>query len=336
MKDKTFAMPFAGNLEATKPRRKTSFPMKTRTSAKVCSAGEKKKPNLRSDGTKTAHDPQPCPLMITFPNAKINLGLNILERRPDGFHNIESLLLPITLYDILEVIQAKNGQPSFTSSGLEIPSNGKPNLCQQAALLMKKKYGIPDVSIHLHKNIPMGAGLGGVSADAAFTLKLINQLFSLQISSNALKKLAEKLGSDCPFFIENKPILVSGRGEQLESFSIDLSGLSLFVVNPHIHVSTAKAYAGVKPVIPEIPLREALNQPLENWKYFLKNDFEVSIFKKHPILDQIKQEFYLAGALYASMSGSGSAMFGIFKETPSKNFLKSFPMANARIELNVG
>lgn len=282
---------------------------------------------MRSNGTKTAPDPEPFVLMIAFPNAKINLGLNILERRSDGFHNIESLLIPLKLSDILEVIPSDDLKVSFTSTGLEIPSNGKPNLCQQAFQEIKKQFSIPGVSIHLHKNIPSGSGLGGGSADAAFTLKMIDRLFSLNLSVDELKNLAAKLGSDCPFFIENQPVLVTGRGEKLESFPVDLSGLHLMLVIPNIRVSTADAYAGVQPSRPEVPLREVLKQPLEKWKDLLKNDFENSVFHKYPLLARIKKELYQAGALYASMSGSGSSLFGLFRKKPDPTLRQSFPDA---------
>lgn len=270
--------------------------------------------------------------MIAFPNAKINLGLNILDRRPDGFHDIESLLFPIKLSDVLEVVPSEPDLASFTATGLDIPSDGKPNLCQQAFLLLKEKYSIPGVSIHLHKNIPSGSGLGGGSADAAFTLKLLNQLFSVGLTIAELKDLAAKLGSDCPFFIDNQPQLATGRGETLEPFPVNLSGLHLALIKPNIHVSTTEAYAGVTPALSEIPLREVLTQPMEKWKDILKNDFEESVFWKFPSLASIKFNLYQAGAVYASMSGSGSAIFGLFPKPPEKTLQESFPEAFIWVE----
>ncbi|MEE4177949.1 MAG: 4-(cytidine 5'-diphospho)-2-C-methyl-D-erythritol kinase [Bacteroides sp.] len=262
--------------------------------------------------------------MIVFPNAKINLGLNILERRPDGFHNIESLLFPIKFTDVLEVIPAEPDFVPFASTGLKIPSNGKPNLCQQAYFLLKEKYSIPGVSIHLHKNIPSGSGLGGGSADAAFTLKLLNQLFSLGLTTVELKRLAAKLGSDCPVFIDNQSQFAAGRGDVLEPFKVNLSGFHLALIIPQVHVSTSEAYAGVKPDHPDTPLREVLGQPIERWKHLLKNDFEESVFRKFPSLASIKRDLYQFGAVYASMSGSGSAIFGLFEKTPGKRLQESF------------
>ena len=270
--------------------------------------------------------------MIDFPNAKINLGLNILERRIDGFHNIESLIIPIKHSDILEIIPTECGQDSFESTGITIPSNGKPNLCQQAQALLKEKYQLPSLSIHLHKIIPAGSGLGGGSSDGAFTLKLIDNILSLGLSNEALKQLAAELGSDCPFFIENKTTFVTERGEIMEPFSLNLSGLYLAIVIPRFHISTADAYAGVKPGIPSIPLREVLSSPIEKWKKILKNDFEEFSFRKFPLLAQIKKGLYRHGALYASMSGSGSAMFGLFENHPGIQIQKSFPEALVWIE----
>ncbi|MBW6499512.1 MAG: 4-(cytidine 5'-diphospho)-2-C-methyl-D-erythritol kinase [Bacteroidales bacterium] len=262
--------------------------------------------------------------MIAFPNAKINLGLHILNRRPDGFHNIESVLFPIGLSDGLELIEAPDGNFAFTSSGLQIPSNGLPNLCEQAFWLMHHEFRIPKVHLHLHKVIPAGSGLGGGSADAAFSLKMFNEKFSLGLSHSDLELLAAKLGSDCPFFIRNEPMLAKGRGEILQPISLSLKGLHLMLIRPGLHISTAEAFAGVKPAQPARTVAEILAQPPHTWKKELKNDFEESLFSTHPLLGEIKTKLYSQGAIYAAMSGSGSAIFGLFEKKPAENLKQAF------------
>ncbi len=262
--------------------------------------------------------------MIAFPNAKINLGLHILNRRTDGFHNIESVLFPIGLSDRLELIEAPDGKYAFSSSGIQIPSDGKPNLCEQAFWLMHQEFRIPQVHLHLHKVVPAGSGLGGGSADAAFTLKMLNEKFSLGLNSSDLELLAAQLGSDCPFFIRNEPMLATGRGEILQPISLSLKGLHLLLIRPRLHISTAKAYAGVKPAQPASSVAEILAQPLHTWKNELKNDFEESLFSKHPLLGKIKTKLYSQGAIYAAMSGSGSAIFGLFEKKPAENLKQAF------------
>lgn len=262
--------------------------------------------------------------MIAFPNAKINLGLHIMNRRNDGFHNIESVLFPTSLSDALEVFEAPDSKFSFTSSGVQIPSDGKPNLCEQAFWLMHNEFCIPKVHLHLHKVIPAGSGLGGGSADAAFTLKMLNQAFSLKLNHSDLETMAAKLGSDCPFFIRNEPMLASGRGEILEPVSLSLKGLHLLLIRPPLHISTAEAYAGVMPQKPKKPAPEILAQPIESWKEELKNDFEKSLFLKYPLLRKIKMKLYENGALYAAMSGSGSALFGLFESKPDAGLIEAF------------
>lgn len=263
--------------------------------------------------------------MIAFPNAKINLGLNIIRRRPDGFHDIETAMIPLKLSDALEIIIAPDQKLSFTSSGLEIPFDGKSNLCQRAFEVLEKTFKITAAHTHLHKIIPPGSGLGGGSADAAFTLKLLNQVHNLGLDSSRLKDLAANLGSDCPFFIENKPMLATGRGELLEPISLSLKGYHLFLVRPDVHVSTAQAYSMVKPGKPEKSIREIILRSVDTWKDDLKNDFEEAVFQKHPQLAEVKQKLYSKGALYASMSGSGSALFGLFKNRPDPKLFHSFP-----------
>ncbi|MEM6643079.1 MAG: 4-(cytidine 5'-diphospho)-2-C-methyl-D-erythritol kinase [Bacteroidota bacterium] len=248
--------------------------------------------------------------MIAFPNAKINLGLNVVKKREDGFHDIESCFYPIPWQDCLEVIKAD--EFSFHSYGLTIPGDWKSNLCVQAYQLLQEAYHIPPVEIHLLKQIPMGAGLGGGSSDGAWTLKLLNGLFELGLSDESLESLALKLGSDCPFFIRNQAALAKGKGEFLTPIDLNLTGYYLGIKNPGIHISTAEAYAGVLPKLPKQLCEDILNAPVNNWKNLLTNDFEQSVFKNHPEIEAIKGAMYSAGAIYASMTGSGSTVFGIF------------------------
>lgn len=250
--------------------------------------------------------------MIVFPNAKINLGLNIVSKRPDGYHNIETCFYPIPWNDALEIIVSD--KLTFTTSGLEIPGNTDTNLCLQAYHLVKEQYDIPLVHIHLHKVIPMGAGLGGGSADGAFTLKVLNDQFGLEISSEELEDMAGQLGSDCPLFIENKPVFAEGTGNDFSAIALSLKGKYIALINPEIHISTQEAYAGVIPQPPLRSIKKILQQPIDTWKEELKNDFEESIFKNHPKIEALKKRFYDEGAMYASMSGSGSSVFGIFEE----------------------
>lgn len=257
--------------------------------------------------------------MLKFPNAKINLGLNITSKREDGYHDIESCFYPIPLKDALEIIPSE--KLNFETTGLEIPGNSDDNLVLRAYELLKEDFAIAPIDIILHKNIPMGAGMGGGSANGASTLTLLNEYFKLQISKARLEAYALKLGSDCPFFIDNKPKLVSGRGELFENTKLDLSGYYLALVYPDIHISTAAAYSGVKPEKPEISVKEIIEKhPIEEWEELLKNDFESGVFNKYPILSDIKNKFYKNGAIYACMTGSGSTIFGIFKAQPSNNY----------------
>lgn len=254
--------------------------------------------------------------MISFPNAKINLGLHITSKRKDGYHEIETCLVPIPLFDALEMIVDK--KPTWSSSGLRIPGDPKDNLILKAEKLIKKDFqGLPNLSIHLHKNIPMGAGLGGGSADGAFALKLMNNLFDLHLDDFFLEEYAAELGSDCPFFVENTPKIARGRGEILEPIDLSLKGSYLVLINPGIHVGTKEAYAGVTPGPPKVKLEEVLADR-SRWKAELVNDFESSIFKNHPEIAEIKEKMYSAGAYYAAMSGSGSSVFGLFDYQPSE------------------
>ena len=271
--------------------------------------------------------------MVTFPNCKINLGLNILQKRADGFHDLETVFYPVYLNDALEVIAATNlsaedhstpnGNIQYTQSGIEINCSETDNLCIKAYNLLKTDFPLLSaVKLHLHKVIPMGAGLGGGSADAAFTLKLLNDKFHLNLSTEQLLQYATQLGSDCPFFILNKPCLAQGRGDLLEPVDMDLSNYSIMLVNPRIHVNTGFAFSNITPAFPKKPISEIIRQPIISWKDELINDFEKPIFEKYPQIKAIKDVFYANGAVYASMSGSGSTVFGIFRsnETPEISF----------------
>ncbi len=268
--------------------------------------------------------------MITFPNAKINLGLQVLKKRKDGYHDLESCMVPIPLYDALEMIVDKNS--TWTATGLPVPGDPKDNLILKAEKLLKKDFqGLPNLQIHLHKHIPMGAGLGGGSADGAFALKLMNNLFDLHLDDFFLEEYAAELGSDCPFFIENTPKIIRGRGEILEPISLSLQGSYLVLIHPGIHVSTQEAYAGVVPKTPETKL-ETILADRGRWKEELVNDFEPSVFLAHPELAAIKSKLYQSGAFYASMSGSGSSIFGLFDQKP---ILPSWPSTHSVFEASL-
>jgi len=250
--------------------------------------------------------------MVAFPPCKINLGLHIVNKRADGYHNLETCFYPVPWTDILEIIPADTVE--FISSGNTIPGNPTDNLCLRAYQLLNNDFKLPPVKIHLHKIIPTGAGLGGGSSDAAYTLRLLNSIFNLQLSTEALLQYAAALGSDCAFFLHNQPMMGTGRGEILSSTNLNLAGKFLVIIKPDIHISTAEAYAGVTPQLPAVRLEEILQQPLHTWRELLVNDFEKSIFLKHSILAGIKNEFYQHGAIYACMSGSGSSMIGLFEK----------------------
>ncbi|WP_207422683.1 4-(cytidine 5'-diphospho)-2-C-methyl-D-erythritol kinase [Desertivirga brevis] len=250
--------------------------------------------------------------MIVFPNAKINIGLNILNRRTDGYHNLETVFYPIQIKDALEVIQSE--ELSFTATGIEIPGHANENLCLKAWHLLKNDFDIPSVGMHLHKGIPIGAGLGGGSADAAFFIRLMNEKFELGLSLEKMQAYARQLGADCAFFIKNEPVFAFGKGDEFEEVLLSLKSYYLVLVMPPVHVSTGEAYRGVKPQSPERSLKELIELPVGEWKYHIKNDFEASIFNNHPSIRGVKSALYEAGALYSSMSGSGASVYGIFKE----------------------
>ncbi|MEI6266079.1 MAG: 4-(cytidine 5'-diphospho)-2-C-methyl-D-erythritol kinase [Sphingobacteriia bacterium] len=251
--------------------------------------------------------------MVQFPNCKINLGLHITSKRADGFHNIETVFYPVGLKDILEMIVSN--QFEFSSTGIAIPGDASNNLCIKAYQLLKKDFPeLPLIKMHLHKDIPMGAGLGGGSADGAFALELLNEKFRLNLSTEQLINYAAILGSDCPFFILNKPAFASGRGELLEPIALDLSAYTFVLVHPGIHVNTKWAFEQIQPRVPAISIKEIIQFPIVEWKLYLQNDFEAPIIKQHPEIAEIKSALYADGAIYASMSGSGSSVFGIYPQ----------------------
>jgi len=248
--------------------------------------------------------------MVVFPHCKINLGLQIISKRADGYHAIETCFYPVPWTDVLEII--KRDTFSYSFSGLTIPGKEEDNLCVRAYQLLRADFDLPPIQMHLHKVIPTGAGLGGGSSDAAFALRALNSIFDLQLSTSQLRTYASRLGSDCAFFIEDKPRLGTGRGEVLSETLVTLKGLYLVLVKPDIHVSTADAFAGVAPQQPTTSLSEILRLPVSDWNRKLINDFEESVFIKYPQIKSIKESLYQHGALYASMSGSGASVFGIF------------------------
>ena len=256
--------------------------------------------------------------MITFPNAKINIGLNITEKRSDGYHNLETIFYPIDLCDSLEFVQ--NDETQFNCTGLKIEGEPENNLILKAYKQLKEEFNLPNIDIHLHKAIPMGAGLGGGSADAAFMLKMLNDEFKLGLSSQELEQKATKLGADCAFFINNKPTLAKGIGNIFEPTTINLSGYHIVLIKPEVHVSTAEAYGGCKPQRWATPLEEAIKQPISEWKDYIFNDFEKTVFIAHPELAEIKDMLYAKGAVYAAMSGSGSTIYGLFENTINDKF----------------
>lgn len=255
--------------------------------------------------------------MITFPNAKINLGLHVTEKRPDSYHNIETVFYPIPLQDALEVSLSQQTESpySFYQRGAAIEESPDENSVVKAWQLIKEDYPhIPAVHIHLFKHIPCGAGLGGGSSDAAFMIKMLNERFSLNISTEKMEEYAARIGADCAFFIQNQPALATGVGNIFEPIAVSLKDYFLVLVKPEDTVSTREAYTAITPRKSEIPLKEAIGQPVEAWKELLTNDFEQLVFPRHPHILAIKDKLYDMGAIYASMSGSGSSVYGLFKE----------------------
>lgn len=254
--------------------------------------------------------------MITYPNAKINIGLSITERRPDGYHNIESVFYPINLQDAVEIKTIEGEEPQggykLKVSGTILDGTPDDNLVVKAYQLLRKDFNFPAQKIHLYKHIPVGAGLGGGSSDAAAIIKMLNEKFALGLTSEQMQNYAVLIGADCPFFINNTPVFATGIGNIFTPIEFSLHGKTIILVKPDIFVSTRDAYALVKPSPAAIPLTEAIKQPISEWKQFITNDFEKSVFAKYPEIAAIKDKLYDMGALYASMSGSGSAVYGIF------------------------
>jgi len=260
-------------------------------------------------------------IMLVFPNTKINIGLNITEKRKDGFHNLETIFYPIELSDVLEFVET-NGKTEFYSSGIKIDVSENENLVLKAYKLLQKDYNIANLKIHLHKNVPLGAGLGGGSADASYMLSSLNKYFNLGITENELINYAKKLGSDCPFFIKNKPTFAEGTGNIFSDVDLNLSSYYILLVKPNIHVSTKDAFSNIKPLKPSISLNKLIKLPIHKWKDLIINDFENSVFKLYPKIKEIKDTLYNMGAIYAQMSGSGATVFGIFENEP--NILNQF------------
>lgn len=252
--------------------------------------------------------------MIVFPNAKINIGLNVVSKRTDGYHNLETIFYPLKLADALEL--ADSEETSLTFSGIPIDGSSENNLILKAYRVLINDFHLPPVKFHLHKIIPFGAGLGGGSSDAAFTLKMLNDYFNLTLSTKALENYAAQIGADCPFFIQNKPVFATGIGNRFQALELDLSAYQIVVLKPEISVNTAEAYKNITPEIPARGLNELVKSPIDTWKSTIKNDFEKNVFRKYPEIARLKELLYELGAVYASMSGSGSAVFGIFTQIP--------------------
>lgn len=254
--------------------------------------------------------------MIVFPNCKINLGLEILRKRPDGYHDLQTVFYPVNYTDILEFIEAPSFH--FQSTGLPIANDPASNLCVKAYQLLKGKFpDLPAVSMHLHKQIPMGAGLGGGSSDGAYTLHALDKHFGTGLSEQDLIDMALQLGSDCPFFIVNRPVVAFGRGEVMEPIALSLAGYTLVMIHPGIHVSTKDAFAGIIPHETGTELKKRILEPVDQWKHWLVNQFEATVGARYPLIMDIKAMLYDQGAVYASMSGSGSVVYGLFRSDPS-------------------
>jgi 4-diphosphocytidyl-2-C-methyl-D-erythritol kinase len=265
--------------------------------------------------------------MLFFPNCKINLGLYVTEKRSDGFHNIETVFYPINWCDALEVIESEGAERAltFSFSGLPVIGKVEDNIIYKAWELIVKKHVLPSIKVHLHKNIPMGAGLGGGSADAAFFIQLLDRKFQLGMHMQEKMELASSLGSDCAFFLENKAVLAKGKGNDFSDIKVDLSKYYILVVHPGIHSDTRRAYSQINPGKPSIELLRIIeNEPISNWSKLLVNDFEQPVIEAHPRIGELKQNLYDMGAIYVSMSGSGSAVFGIYEQLPRINFASNY------------
>lgn len=252
--------------------------------------------------------------MIAFPNVKINLGLSITEKRPDGYHNLETVFYPVALEDALEINPCNDAATKFTlhQHGMEIAGNPEDNLVVKAYLLLDREFDLPPVEIHLFKHIPSGAGLGGGSSDAAFMLKLLNDQFNLHLIDHQLEAYAATLGADCAFFIKNQPTFAEGIGNVFSPVELSLKDYQIMIIKPDVFVSTREAFSNIRPRRPEHSVKEVIKRPVSEWRETLINDFEASVFPLHPVIGEIKEELYRQGAVYASMSGSGSSVFGLF------------------------
>jgi len=252
--------------------------------------------------------------MIVFPHAKINLGLHVVSKRPDGFHNLETVFYPVPLRDVLEIVPS--GENLFIQTGLTIPGKQDDNLVLKAFRVLEKHHPhIKPLEIHLHKIIPLGSGLGGGSSDAAETIQLMNRYFNLKISQGALAMYASEIGSDCPFFLQSAPCFALGRGEILEPLTLDISNYSLLMVHPEVRINTAWAFSKIRPSMPKYNLKQSISRPVQDWVDCIANDFEIPVFNAHPQLQIIKNQLYAEGAIYASMTGSGSTIYGIFEKS---------------------
>lgn len=249
--------------------------------------------------------------MLKFANAKINIGLHVTERRADGYHNLETIFYPVKIYDAVEIQSAETLSMEIHGSELKADDD---NLCLRAYRLLATDFDLPAVKIHLLKRIPIGAGLGGGSSDASATLQLLNDQFKLGITDTRLEAYAAQLGADCPFFIQNKATYAEDIGTKLSPIDLDLSAYYIVLLKPDIHISTAEAYKNVTPLTPQIDLRRAVQLPIQEWKLIIKNDFETGLFELYPQIAEIKRRFYELGAIYSSMTGSGSAVFAIFEQ----------------------
>ncbi|NDF98164.1 MAG: 4-(cytidine 5'-diphospho)-2-C-methyl-D-erythritol kinase [Chitinophagia bacterium] len=270
--------------------------------------------------------------MIVFPNCKINLGLHITAKREDGYHNIETIFYPVPFQDLLEVIPAAADQQGLLhQTGLTVEGSPEQNLCIKAYHLLKKDFpSLPAVTTYLHKQIPTGAGLGGGSADGSFMLQLLVRLFDLPVSDEQLSNYALTLGSDCPFFLFNQPVLATGRGEKIQPVAVNLSGWKLILLLPDLRIATAEAFQGCQPRQPATSLAHIIQQPVAQWRNLLINQFEETVFMHHPPLARLKQLLYEQGAVYASMTGTGSTVFGLFPEQADVDDLG--PLSGCRVK----
>lgn len=264
--------------------------------------------------------------MLTFSSCKINLGLNIIKKRPDGFHSIETIFYPIDfIQDAIEIISHSKAKDEYHFTGIKMDCKEEENLCVKTINLLRHHFDFPSISLYLHKSVPMGAGLGGGSANVASIINLINNKYQLNIPEDNRRKLASQIGSDCAFFIQPIPSFGEGKGEILSKVNLSLSGYHLLIVKPPIHISTALAYKNAIPQSGRKTVKELiLNNDISNWKNVLQNDFENGIFKEYPEISKIKETLYKSGAIYAQMSGSGSAVFGIFDSKTEISFTNEY------------